>query len=51
MDRWAWQSLEPWSAGVLVWVLRGPTRGRPRAAAGIRSQAPQRRSNLERKQG
>jgi site-specific recombinase XerD len=45
MDRWAWESLEPWLAirtrlpvGALFCVLRGPTRGRPCAAAGIRSQ-------------
>jgi len=45
MDRWAWAHLEPWldlratlPAGALFCVLRGPTRGQPCAAAGIRSQ-------------
>jgi integrase/recombinase XerD len=45
MDRWAWTQLEPWlklrrelPAGALFCVLRGPTRGRPCAPAGIRSQ-------------
>jgi site-specific recombinase XerD len=45
MDRWAWENLEPWlairarvPAGALFCVLRGPTRGRPCAAAGVRSQ-------------
>jgi integrase len=45
MDRWGWESLEPWlelraglPAGLLFCVLRGPTRGRPCTAAGIRSQ-------------
>ncbi len=45
MDRWAWAHLEPWfelrtslPAGALFCVLRGPTRGRPCAPAGIRSQ-------------
>src|SRR5260370_27540603 len=45
MDRWAWENLEPWleirarlPVGALFCVLRGPTRGRPCAAAGIRSQ-------------
>jgi site-specific recombinase XerD len=45
MDRWAWENLEPWLAirarlpvGALFCVLRGPTRGRPCAAAGIRGQ-------------
>ena len=45
MDRWAWAHLEPWlelrttlPAGALFCVVRGPTRGRPCAPAGIRSQ-------------
>lgn len=45
MDRWAWTHLEPWlelrrelPAGRLFCVLRGPTRGRPCAPAGIRAQ-------------
>src|SRR3989440_432111 len=47
MDRWAWERLEPWlelrrglpvGAGALFCVLRGPTRGRPCAPAGIRGQ-------------
>jgi site-specific recombinase XerD len=45
MDRWAWQQLEPWiehrttlPVGALFCVLRGPTRGRPCAPAGIRAQ-------------
>jgi site-specific recombinase XerD len=45
MDRWAWTHLDPWlelrrelPAGRLFCVLRGPTRGRPCAAAGIRAQ-------------
>jgi site-specific recombinase XerD len=45
IDRWAWAHLEPWldlratlPAGALFCVLRGPTRGQPCAAAGIRSQ-------------
>jgi site-specific recombinase XerD len=45
MDRWGWENLEPWltirtalPVGALFCVLRGPTRGRPCAAAGIRSQ-------------
>ena len=45
MDRWGWEHLEPWlelraglPAGALFCVLRGPTRGRPCTAAGIRSQ-------------
>jgi site-specific recombinase XerD len=45
MDRWAWTHLEPWlevrtslPAGALFCVVRGPTRGRPCAPAGIRSQ-------------
>jgi integrase/recombinase XerD len=43
MDRWAWENLEPWlhvrahlPVGALFCVLRGPTGGRPSAAAGIR---------------
>jgi integrase len=45
MDRWAWQQLDPWlqlrttlPVGALFCVLRGPTRGRPWAPAGVRSQ-------------
>jgi site-specific recombinase XerD len=45
MDRWAWAQLEPWldvraslPAGALFCILRGPTRGRPCAPAGIRCQ-------------
>jgi site-specific recombinase XerD len=45
MDRWAWEQLDPWLAlraahppGALFCVLRGPTRGRPCGAAGIRVQ-------------
>jgi site-specific recombinase XerD len=44
MDRWAWEQLDPWlelraglPVGALFCVLRGPTRGRPCASAGIRS--------------
>jgi len=45
MDRWAWAQLDPWlefraslPVGALFCVLRGPTRGRPCAPAGIRGQ-------------
>jgi hypothetical protein len=45
MDRWAWEQLDPWlnlraglPIGALFCVLRGPTRGRPCSAAGIRVQ-------------
>jgi hypothetical protein len=45
MDRWAWEALDPWlelrttlPVGALFCVLRGPTRGRPCAPAGIRMQ-------------
>jgi site-specific recombinase XerD len=45
MDRWAWGQLQPWldvrpslPVGALFCILRGPTRGRPCAPAGIRSQ-------------
>ncbi len=45
MDRWAWAHLGPWlelratlPAGALFCILRGPTRGRSCAPAGIRSQ-------------
>jgi integrase len=45
MDRWGWVHLGPWlelrtslPSGPLFCVLRGPTRGRPCAPAGIRSQ-------------
>jgi site-specific recombinase XerC len=43
MDRWAWEQMRPWMelratlpVGTLFCVLRGPTRGRPCAAATIR---------------
>jgi site-specific recombinase XerD len=45
MDRWAWSHLDPWlefrrelPVGRLFSVLRGPTRGRACASAGIRAQ-------------
>jgi site-specific recombinase XerD len=45
MDHWGWDQLAPWldiraslAPGALFCVLRGPTRGRPCAAAGIRVQ-------------
>jgi site-specific recombinase XerD len=45
MDRWAWEQLASWlelrsvlPVGALFCVLRGPTRGRPWASAGVRSQ-------------
>jgi integrase len=45
MDRWAWGQSQPWlqvravlPVGALFCVLRGPTRGRPWAATGVRSQ-------------
>ena len=45
MDRWAWDQLQPWLAlrrtlpvGALFCILRGPTRGRRCAPAGIRAQ-------------
>jgi integrase len=45
MDRWGWTQLGPWlelrtrlPVGALFCVLRGPTRGRPCAPAGIRGQ-------------
>jgi hypothetical protein len=45
MDRWAWTQLEPWielrrdlPVGRLFCVVRGPTRGRSCASAGIRPQ-------------
>jgi site-specific recombinase XerD len=45
MDRWAWEQLNSWlqlrgtlPVGALFCVLRGPTRGRPWAPAGVRSQ-------------
>jgi len=45
MDRWAWDHLDPWlelraamPVGALFCVLRGPTRGRSCAPAGIRGQ-------------
>jgi integrase len=43
MDRWAWEQLDAWlelratlPVGALFCVLRGPTRGRPCSAAGVR---------------
>ena len=48
MDRWAWSHLKPWlelrttlPVGRLFCVVRGPTRGRPCAPAGIREQLHQ----------
>jgi site-specific recombinase XerD len=48
IDRWAWSHLEPWlelrsslPVGRLFCVLRGPTRGRSCAPAGIRAQLHQ----------
>jgi site-specific recombinase XerD len=45
MDRWAWAQLVPWLAlrsmlpvGALFCILRGPTRGRRWAPAGVRTQ-------------
>ena len=45
IDRWAWEQLDPWlnvraglPIGALFCVLRGPTRGRPCSAAGVRVQ-------------
>src|SRR2546421_10150703 len=45
MDRWGWEQLQPWlqhratlPVGALFCVLRGPTRGRPCAPAGVRAQ-------------
>ena len=45
MDRWAWSQLDPWlqlrtslPVGRLFCVVRGPTRGRPCAPAGVRKQ-------------
>ncbi|MBV9796551.1 MAG: tyrosine-type recombinase/integrase, partial [Solirubrobacterales bacterium] len=45
MDCWAWEQLRPWlelrttlPVGALFCVLRGPTRGRPWAPAGVRAQ-------------
>jgi site-specific recombinase XerD len=45
MDRWAWEQLAPWltlrstlPVGALFCVLRGPTRRRPWAPAGVRRQ-------------
>jgi hypothetical protein len=45
MDRWAWEQLDPWltfratlPVGALFCVLRGPTRGRQCAPAGVRAQ-------------
>lgn len=48
MDRWGWAHLEPWMelraslpVGRLFCIVRGPTRGRPCAPAGIRGQLHQ----------
>ncbi len=48
MDRWAWEQLAPWltlrstlPVGALFCILRGPTRGRSWAAAGVRAQLPE----------
>jgi site-specific recombinase XerD len=45
MEHWAWEQLQRWLAiraglpvGALFCVLRGPTRGRPCSAAGVRVQ-------------
>jgi site-specific recombinase XerD len=45
MDRWGWRQLDRWlklratlPVGAMFCVLRGPTRGRPWAPAGVRSQ-------------
>jgi integrase/recombinase XerD len=45
MDRWGREQLQPWlghratlPVGALFCVLRGPTRGRPCAPAGVRAQ-------------
>jgi site-specific recombinase XerD len=45
MDDWAWDQLAPWlearrclPIGALFCVLRGPTRGQPWSASGVRSQ-------------
>ncbi len=45
MDRWGWEQLTPWlqlreelPVGALFCVLRGPTRGRPWAPAGVRAE-------------
>jgi|SRR5450755_4736647 site-specific recombinase XerD len=45
MDRWAWDQFAPWitmrstlPVGALFCILRGPTRGRPWAPAGVRVQ-------------
>ena len=45
MDRWAWETPDPWltvraslPVGALFCILRGPTRGRPCAPAGVRVQ-------------
>jgi site-specific recombinase XerD len=48
MDRWARAHVDPWidlrteiPAGRLFCIVRGPTRGRPCASAGIRAQLHQ----------
>ena len=53
MDRWAWAHLDPWlelrrelPAGRLFCVLRGPTRGRPCASAGIERQRARRQLRM-----
>ncbi len=45
MDRWGWEQLAPWltprstlPVGALFCILRGPTRGRPWAPAGVLAQ-------------
>jgi site-specific recombinase XerC len=45
MDRWGWEQLAPWlelrsrlPVGALFCILHGPTRGRPWAPAGVRTQ-------------
>jgi integrase len=45
MDRWAWEQLDPWlthratlPVGALFCILRGPTRGRRCAPAGLQAQ-------------
>ena len=54
MDRWAWEQLAPWltvrsslPVGALFCILRGPTRGRPWAPAGVRMHASSRRRSRQ----